>query len=142
MPVKWDPDRQPVHVVVRLNDPLLYRCPMLFMEDVGTIRFSEAEVVNLRNYLLKGGFLWVDDFWGTPAWTWWVSELSRVLPPGEYPIVDIPISHPIMHSVYDVKDFLQVSNINFWSEAAARCPNAVVTVRRFTIVASKTRGAG
>ena len=114
VPVKWDPDRQPVHVVVRLDDPLLYRCPMLFMEDVGTIGFSEAEVVNLRNYLLKGGFLWVDDFWGTPAWTWWVREFSRVLPPGEYPIVDIPISHPIMHSVYDVKDFLQVSNINFW----------------------------
>jgi hypothetical protein len=37
-----------------------------------------------------------------------------VLPPGEYPIIDIPISHPIMHSVYDVKDFLQVSSINFW----------------------------
>ena len=114
VPVKWDPARQPIHVVVRLDDPLLYRCPMLFMEDVGTIKFSEAEVINLRNYLLKGGFLWADDFWGTSAWTWWVNELSRVLPPGEFPIADIPISHPIMHSVYDVKDFLQVSSINFW----------------------------
>jgi hypothetical protein len=114
VPVKWAPDRQPIHVVVRLDDPLLYRCPMLFMEDVGTIRFSEAEAVSLRNYLLKGGFLWVDDFWGTPAWTWWVNELSRVLPPGQFPISDIPLSHPIMHSVYDVKDFLQVSSINFW----------------------------
>ena len=114
VPVKWAPDRQPIHVVVRLDDPLLYRCPMLFMEDVGTIRFSEAEVISLRNYLLKGGFLWADDFWGTPAWTWWVNELSRVLPPGQFPISDIPLSHPIMHSVYDVKDFLQVSSINFW----------------------------
>ena len=34
--VKFDADRQPHHVVVSLNDPLLYRCPMLFMEDVGT----------------------------------------------------------------------------------------------------------
>ena len=66
--VKWEPDRQPVHVVVRLSDPLLFNCPVLVMEDVGTIGFSEDEVVNLRNYLLKGGFLWVDDFWGTPAW--------------------------------------------------------------------------
>jgi hypothetical protein len=120
VPVKWDPDRQPVHVVVRLNDPLLHRCPLLFMEDVGTIKFSEEELINLRRYLLKGGFLWVDDFWGTPAWTWWSSELSRVLPPGEYPIVDIPISHPIMHSVYDVKDFLQVSNINFWRRSGGQ----------------------
>jgi hypothetical protein len=37
-----------------------------------------------------------------------------VLPPGEFPITDIPISHPIMHSVYDVKEFLQVPNIGFW----------------------------
>jgi hypothetical protein len=56
----------------------------------------------------------VDDFWGTSAWNWWTREFSRVLPPGEYPIADIPISHPIMHSVYDVKDFLQVPSINFW----------------------------
>lgn len=120
VPVKWDPNRQPVHVVVRLTDPLMYRCPLIFMEDVGTIRFSDAEVVNLRSYLLKGGFLWVDDFWGSPAWAWWSSEFSRVLPPGEYPVVDIPISHPIMHSVYDVKDFLQVSSINFWSRSGGQ----------------------
>jgi hypothetical protein len=112
--VKWDPERQPIHVVVRLDDPLLYRCPMLFMEDVGTIGLSPTEVVNLRKYLEKGGFLWVDDFWGSAAWARWVAELSRVLPPGQYPIFDLPLTHPIMHSVYDVPGFLQVSSINFW----------------------------
>jgi hypothetical protein len=112
--VKWDPTRQPIHVVVRLDDPLLYRCPVLFMEDVGTLQFSATEVANLRRYLEKGGFLWVDDFWGSPAWSRWVGELARVLPPGQYPIFDVPISHPIMHTVYDVTDFLQVSSINFW----------------------------
>jgi hypothetical protein len=114
IPVKYDPTRQPIHVVVRLTDPLLTRCPILFMEDVGTLQFSEAEVVNLRNYLMKGGFLWVDDFWGSIAWTRWVAELARVLPPGQFPIVEVPLSHPIMHTVYDVTDFLQVSSINFW----------------------------
>jgi hypothetical protein len=112
--VKWDPTRQPIHVVVRLDDPLLYRCPMLFMEDVGTLQFSPTEVINLRRYLEKGGFLWVDDFWGSLAWTRWQSELARVLTPGEYPIIDLPLSHPIMHSVYDVTSYLQVSSINFW----------------------------
>ena len=112
--VKWDPTRQPIHVVVRLNDPALNRCPMLFMEDVGTIQFSESEIEGLRNYLLKGGFLWVDDFWGSVAWDRWVAELQRVLPSGEFPIVDVPLSHPIMHTVYDVTDYLQVSSINFW----------------------------
>ncbi len=37
-------------------------------------------------YLLKGGFVWVDDFWGTYAWNNWVSQLARVLPPADYPI--------------------------------------------------------
>jgi len=112
--VKWDPTRQPIYVVVRLDDPLLYRCPMLFMEDVGTLRFSESEVLGLRDYLLKGGFLWVDDFWGSRAWEQWVAELQRVLSKGEFPIVDVPLSHPIMHTVYDVTDYLQVPSINFW----------------------------
>jgi hypothetical protein len=112
--VKWDPTRQPIHVVVRLNDPALNRCPMLFMEDVGTIQFSEGEIQGLRDYLLKGGFLWVDDFWGSVAWDRWVAELQRVLPSGEFPIIEVPLSHPIMHTVYDVTDYLQVSSINFW----------------------------
>src|SRR5262245_49746999 len=104
VPVKLDVERQPNFVVVRLDDPLLYRCPMLFMEDVGTLQFTEAEVRNLRDFFLKGGFLWVDDFWGSDAWVRWESELRRVLPEGVYPIFDIPLSHPIMHTLYDVSD--------------------------------------
>jgi hypothetical protein len=118
VPVKWDPERQPIFVVVRLNDPLLYRCPMLFMEDVGTIQFSDSEILGLRDYLLKGGFLWVDDFWGSVAWDRWVAELQRVLPNSEFPIFDLPLSHPVMHTVYDVTDYLQVSSINFWYRSA------------------------
>jgi len=118
VPVKWDPTRQPIHVVMRLDDPLLYRCPMLFMEDVGTMQLSTAEMLGLRNYLLKGGFLWVDDFWGSVAWERWEAELRRVLPAGEYPIFDVPVSHAVMHTVYDVTDFLQVSSINFWYRSA------------------------
>ena len=63
--VKFDVNRQPHHVVVRLDDPTLFRCPMLFMENVENLRFTESEVVGLRDYLVKGGFLWVDDFWGS-----------------------------------------------------------------------------
>ena len=114
IPVKFDPNRQPHHVVVRLDDPTLFRCPMLFMENVERLRFTEQDIIGLRTYLQKGGFLWVDDFWGSYAWANWAREISRVLPPSEYPIFDIPITHPIMHTLYDVKDFLQVSAISFW----------------------------
>ena len=113
--VKLDVEHQPDTVVVRLTDPLLYRCPILFMEDTGTVRFTNDQVNTLRDYFMKGGFLWVDDFWGSAAWAQWVNEIARVLPPSEFPIFDIPPDHPIMHTLYSVKEVPQVSSINFWS---------------------------
>jgi hypothetical protein len=112
--VKFDPNRQPHHIVIPLTDPLLYRCPLLFMEDIGTADFSEEEVHRLREYFLKGGFLWVDDSWGPFAWNNWVEQVNRILPRGEYPIFDIPNTHPIMRTLYDVKEIPQVPAISHW----------------------------
>jgi hypothetical protein len=117
--VRMKPDGQPDNVVVRLTDPLLYHCPFLYMEDVGTALFSDEEVASLRTYLLKGGFLEVDDFWGTPAWDQWVREIGRVLPPAQYPIFDIPPAHAVLHSLYDVREVEQVSNIRFWMQTGS-----------------------
>ncbi len=114
VPLKFDANRQPNHVVVSMTDPLLFRCPMVFMTHIGSARFSEEEVLGLREYLLKGGFLWVDDSWGSRAWDWWTQEITRVMPPGEFPIVDLPNDHPLMRSVYDVKKIPQVPSINHW----------------------------
>ncbi len=114
VPVKFDQNRQPHHVVVALNDPLLFRCGAIFMTDIGTAEFSDEEVLRLREYLLKGGFIWVDDSWGSYAWAQWVSQISRVLRPGEYPIVDIPTTHPMMRTLYQVERVPQVPSINHW----------------------------
>jgi hypothetical protein len=134
VPVKLNPDRQPAHIVLRLTDPLLRRCPLLFMEDIGTAEFSDEEVLALREYLVKGGFLWVDDFWGSYAWDQWVEEIGRVLPPHQYPIVDIPPDHQIMHMLYDVKQMPQVPSINFWYRSGGQtsergAETSVVTFR-------------
>ena len=59
---------EPNHFVVRLTDEYLYQCPFILMSDPGSAGFSDAEVAALRAYLLKGGFLWVDDYWGPNAW--------------------------------------------------------------------------
>ena len=107
-------DGQPTHVVLRLTDPLIARCPILFMEDVGTAKFADDEVRALHDYLLKGGFLWVDDFWGSYAWDRWTVEIARVLPPERFPITDVALDHPIMHTLYDVKRMPQVPAISFW----------------------------
>jgi len=118
--VKFDVNRQPHHVVVSLTDPLLFRCPLLFMEDIGTVDFSPDEVLRLREYFMKGGFLWVDDSWGSNAWNNWMSQVSQVLPPAEFPVFDIPPTHAIMRTLYDVKEVPQVPAISFWRRSGQR----------------------
>jgi hypothetical protein len=107
-------DGTPNHLVVRLTDDALFQCPYLEMEDVGTMRLTETEVGRLREYLLKGGFLYVDDFWGQWAWEQWTEEIGRVLPPDTYPIVDLTPDHPLFHAMFTVPGVPQVSSIQFW----------------------------
>ncbi len=115
VPVKFRENRQPHHVVVPLVDPLLYHCPMLFMSDIGAASFSGEEVQRLREFFFKGGFLWVDDSWGSIEWSTWVEQISRVLPPGEFPIFDIPLTHPVMRTLYNVPDVPQIPSIQRWN---------------------------
>jgi hypothetical protein len=111
-PISLDGRGEPNYWVVRLTDDALFRCPFTMATDVGTADFSPAEAARLREYLLKGGFLWVDDFWGDLAWDQWAGELHKAVP--EFPIVDVPPDHPIMHTLYQVDEVPQVSSINFW----------------------------
>ena len=91
---------------------------------------------NLREFFLKGGFLWVDDFWGSAAWQYWSQEISRVLPPGEFPMIDIPLTHPIMHTLYDVKEFPQIPrSTSGAARAITRRRSAAATARRCTSAA-------
>lgn len=105
---------EPEHVVVRLTDPELFECPFVMMTEVGSIYLDPTEVARLREYLLKGGFLWVDDFWGNYAWQVWASEIAKVLSPGEYPTIDLPLTHEIFHTLYNVQKFPQITSIGFW----------------------------
>jgi hypothetical protein len=111
-PVSRDKGGDPNYWVVRLTDDALFRCPFTMAADVGTIGLAGEEVTKLRQYLLKGGFLWVDDFWGTPAWQQWSAEIRRVLP--EFQIVDVPPDHAIRRTLFRIDKVPQVTNINFW----------------------------
>src|SRR4026209_1864783 len=105
-------DGEPNYLVVRLTDEALFNCPWIEMEDVGVMRLSDAEVKRLREYLLKGGFLYVDDFWGEQAWEQWAEEISRVLDPKRYPIVDLSPSHPLSRTVCETPKLPQIPSIN------------------------------
>ena len=112
--VSFMPGGEPNHLVVRLTDDALFQCPFLLMEDVGTARFSDEEVNRLREYLLKGGFIWVDDFWGEWAWAQWVEEIHRVLPPEDYPIQAVPADHPVYRTFFQITKLPQIPSIAFW----------------------------
>ena len=110
--VSHDSSREVNYWVVRITDPELFECPFIIGTDVGTLAFSDEEVKRLREYLLKGGFLWVDDFWGTQSWEQWSAEIHKVLP--EYPIFDVPADHPIRNVLFSINNVEQVSSINSW----------------------------
>jgi hypothetical protein len=94
---------------VRLDDPALREFPILYAVEVGYMSLSEAERRGLRDYLLAGGFLVVDDFWGSLEWFNFERQIRAVLP--EYSIEDIPLDHPVLHVFYDLNEIVQVPNV-------------------------------
>ena len=97
---------------------------------------------HLREYLLKGGFLWADDFWGSYAWEHWAGELAKVLPPDEYPIADLPRDHPLFHAQFEVARVPQIPSIGFWGGPGGRRPSAAPTAPSRMRAASPTHTAG
>jgi hypothetical protein len=128
------PTGDPNHLVVPLADDFLYNCPYLHMEDVGTLHFSEPEVERVRDYLLKGGFIWVDDSWGPAAIESWEREIARVLPPNEYPIQDIQADHPVFRLMFHVSKLPQIPSISHWRRSGGgtseRGPDSDIPVIR------------
>lgn len=94
---------------VSLADPDLRRFPFLYALEVGYMSLSEPEVRGLRDYLAAGGFLVIDDFWGTREWANFEHEISRVLP--GRPIVDVPLDHTLFRIFYNIEEILQVPGI-------------------------------
>jgi hypothetical protein len=119
-PVSRSGEHEPNHYVVRLTDDELFQCPFTMASDVGTIGLTDEEAQRLRLYLLKGGFLWVDDFWGPLAWEQWTHEFGKVLPPEQFPIQDVPLNDPIFQSQFIVEKVPQITNIQFWRMTRGR----------------------
>jgi hypothetical protein len=114
VPVGFDAPGQPRHLIVRLTGDELFQCPVILMQEVGRLLFTDEDAARLRAYLLKGGFLWVDDFWGSYAWDVWAGQIRKVLPPPDYSIVDLPMDHPIFHSMFDLRRVPQIPGIGTW----------------------------
>ena len=99
---------------VLLDDPELRRFPYLYALEVGYMNLTPTEVEGLRGFLLAGGFLVIDDFWGPNQWANFEYQMEQVLP--GYPIVDLSLSHEIFSTFYEIEEMLQVPNIrNGWA---------------------------
>ena len=114
--VKFNADRDADYVTVPLTDPALFKCGYLHMEDVGTATLSNAEIEGLRDFLLKGGFLWTDDAWGSYAWEQWAEEMQRVLPGPQYVFRDLPPDHPLFRAQFEVTELPQIPSIQSWRQ--------------------------
>lgn len=103
--------------VLELTDDALFDYPFIYMLEVAALEFSDAEVSRLRQYLLNGGFLMVDDFWGDYAWENFREQMKRVFPDRD--AVELPLEHPLFHCVYDLKEIPQIPGIE-WARGTRR----------------------
>ena len=105
--MKVNPDGR----VFRLTDKELFDYPWIYMVEPGRLQLRDEEVPILREYLLNGGVLMVDDFWGEVQWSGFEREIKRVFPQREF--VELPMDHAIFHCVFDLKgpkNQLQIPN--------------------------------
>ena len=103
--MKVDPDGR----IVNLTDPDLFHFPFVYIVEPGRLYFSDEEAGILRKYLLNGGCLMLDDFWGEEAWENMASQIRKALPEREF--VELPLDHPVYHCVFDIRSKGQVPNI-------------------------------
>ncbi len=118
-------------LILELTNPELFNYPFIYIVEPGRLVFSEEEVKILRRYLLNGGFLMVDDFWGEAEWYNFYMEIKRVFPDREP--AELPLDHPIFHAVFDLKEKPQIPNIDqalrgryygiTWEREDARVPH-------------------
>lgn len=106
-------DVRSVEQPVNLDDgDDVYYWPFMMVGLAGNWRLTDTQVTTLREYLLRGGFLFADSFFGTGQWYGFEEGLRRVFP--DRPVVDIDDDHPVFHIVYDVSDGtgVQIPNMN------------------------------
>jgi len=94
---------------IALNDERIFDYPMLYVVEAGFASFTQGEANNLREYLLRGGFLLVDDFHGSYQWSEFEGWMSQVFPDRD--IVDIPPGHEIFNVHFAIDEFIQIPGL-------------------------------
>jgi len=109
--LKVDPEGK----VLELTDKELFDYPFIYIVEPGDLEFTDAEVVVLNRYLLSGGFLMVDDFWGEREWENFHQQIRRVFPDRE--AQELPLDHPVFQCVFPLKEKPQIPNVRLGTES-------------------------
>jgi hypothetical protein len=99
-----------VEQIVDIDSDEIYNWPWLFAVGVGDWEFSQDEVVRMKNYFDRGGFLMVDDFHNEREWAQFAAGITRAVPNGHF--VELTTDDQIMHTAYDINELYQVSGFN------------------------------
>ena len=92
--------------LIALNDDRVFDYPWLYAVEVGQWQLDDTEAALLREYLDRGGFLMVDDFWGEYEWSVFTDSMRRVFP--DRPIEELPEDHALLHVLYDLDQRTQI----------------------------------
>jgi len=95
--------------ILRVTDDTIFDYPWLYAVEVGHWYLDEHEAGRLREYLLRGGFLMVDDFHGSYEWQSFMDSMNRVFP--DRPVVDIEDADEVFHVLYDLDQRIQIPGI-------------------------------
>jgi hypothetical protein len=96
---------------IPINDPDLFRYPFVYTSEPEQMVLTDQDASIMREYLNRGGFWILDDFWGSFEWSAMERQVKKVLPSAE--IKDIPLNHPIFHVFYDVDHIIQVPSLAY-----------------------------
>ncbi len=96
--------------LITLDNDRIFEYPWLYAVEVGQWHLSDSEAALLREYIDRGGFLLVDDFWGEGEWDIFMRSMRRVFP--DRTIHDLPEHHEILHILFDLDQRTQIPGRN------------------------------
>lgn len=97
-------------VAISMNDKQIFNYPFVYAVEPGYMQLSDQDAAALREYLLRGGFLMLDDFWGEYEWQNVQMQMRKVFP--EYEIKELPLDHTLFHCYFDIDEVVQVPNVS------------------------------
>jgi hypothetical protein len=98
-------------LAIPVRHPDLFNYPFVYSVEGGQMSLEWSDARILREYLDRGGFWMIDDFWGPAEWSQFALAIEKVFP--DRSIVDVPLAHPVFHSFYDIDEIVQVPNIGY-----------------------------